>query len=33
MELEASLAIKVEEEKAKIINVNVPSFNLAKNIK
>ena len=33
MELEASLAIKVEEEKAKIINVNVPPFDLAKNIK
>ena len=33
MELEASLAMKVEEEKAKIINVNVPPFDLAKNIK
>ena len=33
MELEASLAIKVEEEKTKIINVNVPPFDLAKNIK
>ena len=32
-ELEACLAIKVEEEKAKIINVNVPPFDLAKNIK
>ena len=33
MELEASLARKVEEEKAKIINVNVPPFDLTKNIK